>query len=111
MQDRASVNRICATFPSAEVSQPFGPDHDCWKVGGKLFAVTGGQGTAVKTDSVETAALVIEMGRAIRAPYFHASWIMLPHDQVPDTELGERIATSYALIRASLPKKQQAALG
>lgn len=111
MQDRTSVNRICESFPSAEVSQSFGPEHDCWKVGAKLFAVTGPEGTAVKTDSVETAALVIEAGRAIRAPYFHASWIMLTHGQVPDAELAERIATSYALIRASLSKKLQATLG
>lgn len=107
MQDRTAVNRICAGFPGAEVSQSFGPEHDCWKVGARLFAVTGTGGTAVKTDSVETAALVIEMGRAIRAPYFHASWIMLPHGQVPDAELAERIATSYQLIRKGLPKKLQ----
>jgi predicted DNA-binding protein (MmcQ/YjbR family) len=110
MQDQSAVNRICETFPGAEVSQSFGPEHDCWKVGAKLFAVTGPDGTAVKTDSVETAALVIEARRGVRAPYFHASWILLPHGQVPDAELAERIATSYALIRAGLPKKVQATL-
>lgn len=113
MQDRAFVNAFCATFAGAEVSQPFGPDHDCWKVGGKMFAIIGqmGDGVSIKTDHVETARLLIEAGRAIRAPYLHASWARVPFGCVEDAELRERIATSYALIRAGLPKKVQAALG
>ncbi|WP_128516697.1 MmcQ/YjbR family DNA-binding protein [Tabrizicola thermarum] len=112
MQDRTFVNAFCAGFPGAEVSQPFGPDHDCWKVGGKMFAIIGqrGDGVSVKTDHVETARLLIETGRAIRAPYLHASWARIPFGQVADAELRERIATSYALIRVGLPKKVQAAL-
>lgn len=66
MQDRAFVNRHCVGFPGAEVSQPFGPAHDCWKVGGRMFAIIGqiGDGVTVKTDHVETARLLIETGRA-----------------------------------------------
>ncbi|WP_137112366.1 MmcQ/YjbR family DNA-binding protein [Rhodobacter sp. SY28-1] len=111
MQDQAFANTLCARQAGGEKSQPFGPDADVWKVGGKIFAVTSAQGTVVKTDSLETAALVIEMGRAMKAPYFHASWMLLPHGQVPDEELAERVATSYALIRASLPKRVQSTLG
>ncbi len=113
MQDRAFVNAFCAGFPGAGVSQPFGPEHDCWKVGGKLFAIIGqmGAGVSLKTDHVDTARLLIETGRAIRAPYLHASWVCIPFGRVADEELRERIATSYALIRAGLPKRQQAALG
>ncbi|WP_438701978.1 MmcQ/YjbR family DNA-binding protein [Tabrizicola sp.] len=112
MQDRAFVNAWCATFPGAEVSQPFGPDHDCWKVGGKMFAIIGqtGDGVSVKTDHADTARLLIETGRAIRAPYLHASWARIPFGVVSDDEMRERIATSYALIRAGLPKKVQATL-
>lgn len=113
MQDRTFVNSTCASFPGAGVSQPFGPDHDVWKVGGKIFAIVGqtGDGVSVKTDHVDTARLLIEAGRAVRAPYLHASWARIPFDRVPDEELQERIARSYALIRASLPKKLQATLG
>ena len=111
MQDQGFANGLCASHQGGEQSQPFGPGADVWKLGGKIFAVTSDQGTVVKTESVETAALVIEMGRAVKAPYFHASWMLVPHGQVLDDELAERIATSYALIRASLPKKVQAALG
>lgn len=112
MLDRALVNRFCASFPGAAVSQPFGPDHDCWKVGGKMFAFIGqgGDGVSVKTDHADTARLLIEVGRAIRAPNLHASWARIPLGRVPDAELCERIATSYALIRAGLPTKVQAGL-
>jgi predicted DNA-binding protein (MmcQ/YjbR family) len=113
MQDRDFVNGFCARLPGAVVTQPFGPDHDCWKVGGKMFAIIGqmGDGVSVKTDHVETARLLIETGRAIRAPYLHASWARIPFGRVSDDEMWERIAASYALIRAGLPRKAQAALG
>ncbi|MFO1203641.1 MAG: MmcQ/YjbR family DNA-binding protein [Tabrizicola sp.] len=113
MQDRAFVNAYCGALPGAEVSQPFGPEHDCWKVGGKMFAIIGqsGDGVSIKTDHVETARLLIETGRAVRAPYLHASWARIPFGRVSDAELEERIATSYRLIRLALPKKVQATLG
>lgn len=112
MQDRTFVNQFCATLPGAEVSQPFGPDHDCWKVGAKMFAIIGqiGDGVSVKTDHVDTAKLLIETGRAVKAPYLHASWARFPFGAVGDAELRERITNSYRLIRTALPKKLQATL-
>ena len=111
---RAFVNRICATFPGAQVSDPWGGGHDAWKVGGKMFACVGAMedhGVSVKCPDTETAQLLIEIGRALRAPYFHASWVRIPWGLVPDEELAGRLETSYRLIRAGLPKKVQAALG
>ena len=108
---RAIVNRICATFPGAEVSDPWGGGHDAWKVGGKMFASIGAiqTGVSVKTDSIETAEMLIEAGVAIRAPYFHRSWVHLP-EGTPQGELEHRLAASYRLVRAGLTKKAQAAL-
>lgn len=111
---RAFVNRICATFPGAQVSDPWGGGHDAWKVGGKMFACVGAMedhGVSVKCPDTETAQLLIEVGRAFRAPYFHASWVRIPWGLVPDEELAGRLETSYRLIRAGLPKKVQAVLG
>ncbi|NWG54629.1 MAG: MmcQ/YjbR family DNA-binding protein [Hydrogenophilaceae bacterium] len=109
---RKTVNAICKAFPGAEVSDPWGGGHDAWKVGGKMFACIGAltPGVSVKTDSIETAEMLIEMGVGVKAPYFHRSWINLPFD-MPKQELRERLAASYRLVRASLPKKVQAALG
>ena len=74
------VNTFCATLPGAEVSDPWGGGHDCWKVGGKMFAVTGAidKGVSVKTPDAETAEMLIESGIAERAPYMHRSWVRLP---------------------------------
>ncbi len=110
---RAFVNRICAAFPGAAVSDPWGGGHDAWKVGGKMFACVGARedhGVSVKCPDTETAQLLIEVGHALRAPYFHASWVRIPWGLVPDEELAGRLETSYRLIRAGLPKKLQAAL-
>lgn len=109
---RDSVNRICAALPGASVSDPWGGGHDCWKVGGKMFAVTGAFNptVSVKTDGIETAQMLIQAGIAERAAYMHGSWVALPLDS-PDDELIHRIRASYRLIRAALPKKTQAALG
>jgi predicted DNA-binding protein (MmcQ/YjbR family) len=109
---RSLVNRHCATLPGAEVSDPWGGGHDAWKVGGKMFAVVGvvDDGVSVKCADTDTAALLIEMGRAVRAPYFHASWVRLPWS-VEAEEITERLTTSYRIIRAGLPKRVQAALG
>ena len=111
---RALVNAHAATLPGATHSDPWGGGHDAWKVGGKLFAVVGARddhGVDVKCADIETAQLLIEVGRALPAPYFHKSWVRLPWGLVEEAELRERITTSYAIIRGTLPKKVQAALG
>ncbi|WP_017997884.1 MULTISPECIES: MmcQ/YjbR family DNA-binding protein [Paracoccus] len=108
---RELVNEICAAQPGAEWSDPWGGGHDCWKIGGKSFAVTGATNglVSVKTDSAETARFLIETGVAERAAYLHASWVALPLDSAPD-ELAHRIRHSYRLVRGALPKKTQATL-
>jgi predicted DNA-binding protein (MmcQ/YjbR family) len=109
---RAAVNRICAGMPGAAVSDPWGGGHDAWKVGGRMFACVGAlrEGVSVKTDSVETAEMLIAAGVAERAPYFHRSWVYLP-EGTDAAELAHRLARSYEIVRAGLPKKVQAALG
>ena len=108
---RDTVNAICRTFPGAEVSDPWGGGHDAWKVGGKMFACIGSKlsGVNIKTDSIETAEMLIEMGVGRKARYFHRSWINIPWDLQED-ELRKRLADSYRVVRAGLTRKVQAAL-
>ncbi len=108
---RKQVNAICARFPGAECSDPWDGGHDAWKIGGKMFACVGAvmPGVSVKTDSVETAQMLIEVGVGVRAPYFHRSWINLPWG-TPEDVLAHRLAESYRLVRAGLTKKAQAEL-
>jgi predicted DNA-binding protein (MmcQ/YjbR family) len=115
MTTRDFVNDFCAALPGAEHSDPWGGGHDAWKVGGKLFAVIGAvdQAVSVKCRDAETAQLVIELGRAERAPYFHRSWVRIPlgaRCTIEQDELADRLSTSYQLIRATLPKKAQSKL-
>ena len=112
---RAFVNEFCAALPGAEHSDPWGGGHDAWKVGGKLFAVVGARDEAVsvKCRDPEAAQLLIELGRAERAPYFHRSWVRIPLDDrctIEADELADRLSTSYDLIRATLPKKVRSQL-
>ncbi len=111
---RAIVNAHAASLPGATHSDPWGGGHDAWKVGGKMFAVVGASddnGLNVKCPDVDTAQLLIDMGRAFRAPYFHRSWVRIPFGTVEEAELRERITTSYLIIRGGLTKKVQAGLG
>ncbi len=110
--DRDAVNAACAAFPGAEWSDPWGGGHDAWKVGGKMFACIGvaNDGVSVKTPDVETAGLLIEAGRAERAPYFHKSWVRLPWNHVDADEFQDRLRISYEIVLSSLPKKVQKAI-
>jgi predicted DNA-binding protein (MmcQ/YjbR family) len=108
---RELVNAICAAMPGAEVSDPWGGGHDCWKVGGKMFAVVGAvlPGVSVKTDGIEMAEMLIDAGVAERAAYLHRSWVRLP-EGCPEDELRHRLLASYRVVRAGLPKRVQAGL-
>ncbi|RMH47849.1 MAG: MmcQ/YjbR family DNA-binding protein [Alphaproteobacteria bacterium] len=103
---RDLVNAICAAFPGAERSDPWGGGHDAWKVGGRMFACIGARtpGVSVKTPDPATARMLIDCGVAARAPYLHPSWVLLPLDS-PEAELSHRIAVSYRLVRAGLPRR------
>ena len=110
---RALINSHCATLPGALVSDPWGGGHDAWKVGGTMFAVVGvmDDGVSVKCVDVETAQLLIDLGRAVRAAYFHRSWVRVPWGLVSDDEMCDRLTQSYRIIRGGLSKKLQAQLG
>ena len=109
---RDQVDAICGGLPGSTLAHP--PELVSWKVGGKMFACFGGdgdmQGVSVKTDSTETAAMLIDAGAAVRAPYFHNSWVRLQFDDADAEELTHRVAVSYDLVRKSLKKAERDAL-
>jgi predicted DNA-binding protein (MmcQ/YjbR family) len=76
-----------------------------------MFACIGSMtpGVSVKTDSIETAEMLIDAGVGVKAPYFHRSWVNLPWGTSKD-ELRHRLAQSYKLVRSTLTKKAQAGL-
>lgn len=108
---RATINAMCAVFPGATDTDPWGDGHDAWKIGGKMFACMGAsdEGVSVKTDRIETAAMLIDAGIGRRARYFHRSWINLPFDCAED-QLWQRLAVSYRIVRSALPARVRAEL-
>ena len=75
---RDDVNAICHALRGATAADP-ATELDSWKVGGKMFACFGNPDAtrvAVKTDSAETATMLIDAGAATKAPYFHRSWVL-----------------------------------
>jgi len=104
---RDDVDQICAALPGAELALP--PELVSWKVGGKMFACiaggdTPGDGVSVKCADTETAAMLIDAGEAVRAPYFHKSWVRLPFGATDRGYAEHRITVSYDIIRKSLKK-------
>jgi predicted DNA-binding protein (MmcQ/YjbR family) len=70
---RATVNAICKSMPSAELTNPWGGGHVAWKIGGKMFASIGamGGGVAVKCAKVQDALHLEDIFGWPKAPYFH----------------------------------------
>lgn len=107
---RDEIDLICKTHRGATPADPT-TELDSWKVGGKMFVCFGDRidGFCTKTDSIETAQMLIDAGAATKAPYFHRSWVLVSFDTSPD-EAAHRIATSYEIICKSLTKKRRDAL-
>lgn len=107
---RETVDTICRALPGAVAADPM-TELDSWKIGGKMFACFGDRidGVCVKTDSIDTAQMLIDAGAATKAPYFHRSWVLVRFDADPD-EIAHRIGASYDIIRAALPKSARDAL-
>jgi len=105
---RKRIDQICAAMPGARASDPT-VELDSWKVGDKMFACFGDRidGVCAKTDSVDTAQMLIDAGAATKAPYFHKSWVLISFDADEDA-LQHRLQSSYNLIFKSLTKKRQA---
>ncbi|SMX41683.1 MmcQ/YjbR family DNA-binding protein [Actibacterium lipolyticum] len=112
--DEIELKRFCDALPGAVYEQPFGPDVGCWKVAGKIFALCGhGEGrVSVKCADPEKAAMLIDVGRATKAPYLpRGGWVSIPFTSTDPDEVKERLSESYQTIRSSLSKKIQASLG
>ena len=109
---RDTVDAICSALPGAWFSSVHDGGLDAWKVGDKMFATIGiaNDGVSVKCASVEAAQMLIEVGVARKAKYFHRSWVRMPFEGADAGEMRARIHVSYDIIRNALPKKVQAEL-
>lgn len=74
----------------------------------KMFGVFAGEDegrVTLKCADDETAAFLIEIGAASKAPHLpRGDWIALTVADMGDDGMRKRMETSYATMRASLPK-------
>ena len=108
----------CLAHPGVTEQIQWGVDA-VFKVGGKMFAVActdfsshpDANVCAFKCDD-ETFAELVERDGVLPAPYMaRVKWVAL-HEwkAVPDREITALVARAYAIVRAGLSKKTQAAL-
>ncbi|MEX5729247.1 putative DNA-binding protein (MmcQ/YjbR family) [Rhodovulum iodosum] len=99
---------FCDARKGATREQPFGPQTDVWKIGGKIFAMMahGSDRVSLKCADAEIADMLVSTGRAGKAPYLpRGGWIAVPVSTTDETELKERLMASYEAVLHSLPRK------
>lgn len=112
--DIDSLRKYCLSFPHATENVQWGYDL-CFKVDGKLFAVTPLEVAPVRLSfkcSPENFAELCERDGVKPAPYMaRAQWVALEQlNTLPDSELRELLAESYRLVWERLPMKRRAEL-
>ena len=109
--DIETIRRCCLAFPHATENVQWGYDL-CFKIDGKLFAVTPLEPAPVRLSfkaSPENFAELCERPGIIPAPYMaRAQWVALQQlNAIPDSELRELLRESYRMVFERLPKKRQ----
>jgi len=110
---RDETNDYCRSLSHAEYTEPWGPGVECWKIGGKMFAICGFKKTGItlKCETPEQAAMLIDIGVAEPAPYLkRGGWILMRFGEVETEDLKARIETSRRTVIKSLPKSHRDAL-
>ncbi|MGV3072538.1 MmcQ/YjbR family DNA-binding protein [Corynebacterium phoceense] len=95
-------------LPGAELTHPFGPAWDVWKVRGKVFALlteeAGKPMVIVKSEPLTGETLRAEF--PLITPGYHMNkkhWITLV-DGLPANVIRELVTESYRLVVAQLPR-------
>lgn len=106
----------CMALPGTTEETPFGPDTLVYKVGGKVFAITGlGVFTGANLKCDPERAVELRERHAGITPGYHMNkrhWnTVAAGSDVPDSLFEELIGHSYALVAAALPRKVREGLG
>ena len=112
--DHDFVRAVCGKLPHTTEQVQWGSNL-VFKVGGKMYAVTSLEPSAVCLSfkcTPEDFAALTELPGIIPAPYLaRAQWVALEsEDALPAAEIKRCLKQSYDLVFAKLTKKQQAEL-
>jgi predicted DNA-binding protein (MmcQ/YjbR family) len=108
-----AFERACRALPAVTMDHPWGEHEDVYKVGGRMFAVTGsGGGLSIKVSDIAFEALV-EGGQARPAPYLaRAKWVRFDDlSALDDEEVAGWLAAAHALVAAKLTRAQRREFG
>ena len=113
-----TIRRSCLSLPHVEEEVKWGHDL-CFLIGRKMFCVLnlepqrGDRSWVAFKATPEEFAELTEREGVIPAPYMARNHGVSLEDNstLPGRELEARLARSYELVKATLPKKLQAALG
>jgi predicted DNA-binding protein (MmcQ/YjbR family) len=112
-----ALQKLCLTFPGAVEEFPFGPETSVFKVGGKMFALSGLERRPLQVSLKCEPDLADQLRLAHEAinPGYHLNkrhWNTLTLDgSLPDRMVRDLIEDSYDLVVAGLPRAKRAALG
>ena len=113
----AALRTRLAALPGAVLGHPFGPIPDVFKVGGKVFAmlVDAAEGPRLTLKSDPFLAEILREAHPAVRPGYHTDkrhWNTLYLDEpLPEDVLWNMVEASYEIVRKSLTKRAQAALG
>ena len=112
-----ALRECCLDKPGAVEDFPFSPGMSVFKVGGKVFAISGLERTPLEVSlkcEPELAVSLRESYEAIR-PGYHLNkrhWNTVTLDgSLPDKLVRDLVEDSYDLVVSGLPKRVQAELG
>jgi predicted DNA-binding protein (MmcQ/YjbR family) len=107
---RRDVEAIATSLPAVSKVVQWG-DSDVFKVGGKVFAISGDEGVSFKVSEIGFMALT-EGGRGRQAPYCaKGQWVNVSHADASREELADWLGAAHRLIAAKLTKKARAEFG
>lgn len=109
---RGDFDAACRALPGVTMIIQWG-DNEVYKVGGRIFAITGPAGGAsLKVTDIAYEALT-ESGRARPAPYLaRAKWVYFDDVSALDSdEVRDWLFTAHRLVAAKLTRVQRAEIG
>ncbi len=108
-----AVEAHCLSLPAATLHVQWGGTH-VFKVGGKIFALSGGEVWDLAFKASDMAfELLCEQGLARPAPYLRrAKWVQLiqPH-ALGDADIEAYLTQAHAIVSGKLTRKLKAELG
>jgi predicted DNA-binding protein (MmcQ/YjbR family) len=112
-----ALRKLCLSFAGAVEEFPFGPETSVFKVGGKMFALSGLERRPLQVSLKCEPDLADQLRLAHQAinPGYHLNkrhWNTVTLDgSLPDRMVRDLVEDSYDLVVDGLPRAKRAALG